>query len=100
MSDRKVIPIGEAALRRAVQHETVAGAPVVELGRARVGERVLLAERVQARGREAWQVRSEGLQSAVVWTEPEPMYSKVAARAGTEPSVLEEWLAARTDAAK
>jgi hypothetical protein len=100
MSDRKVIPIGEAALRRAVQHETVPGAPVVELNRARVGERVLVAERVKTHGRNAWQIRIEGVESAVEWPEPEPMHATFAALAGTEPSVLEEWLGARAGSRK
>jgi membrane protein required for beta-lactamase induction len=100
MSARTVIPIGEAALRRAVQHGSAAGAPVVELNRARVGERVLVAERVNAHGRNAWQIRIEGVQSAVEWPEPEAMHATFAALVGTEPSVLEEWLGARAGSAK
>jgi hypothetical protein len=100
MSDRKVIPIGEAALRRAVHHETIRNAPVVELFRARVGERVLVSERVIAHGRKAWRIRIEGAESAIEWPEPEPMQVTFAALAGTEPSVLEEWLEARAGSAK
>jgi hypothetical protein len=100
MSDRKVIPIGEAPLRRAVQHETARNARVVELNRARVGERVLVAERVMAHGRNAWRIRIEGAESAVEWPEPEPMHATFAALAGTEPSVLEEWLGARAGSAR
>ena len=100
MSDRKVIPIGEAALRRALQHEIVTGKPVVELNRARVGERVLIAEQVEAHGRCSWQIRIDGAQSVVEWPEPAPMYVTFAALAGTEPSVLEEWLADRDGCAK
>lgn len=40
----------------------------------------------------------EGLETCVEWTEPDPMHATFAALAGTEPSVLEEWLGARASA--
>ena len=51
MSDREVISIGEAALRRAVQRAAFPAPSVVELSRAQVGKRILVAKRAHVRGR-------------------------------------------------
>jgi hypothetical protein len=95
MSDRKVISIGEGALRRAVARRIVFAPAIMELNRAHVGTRTLVAERAHARGSNVWRIRIEGTDSCIEWNEAATMRATFAALVGTEPAVLEEWLAAR-----
>jgi len=93
--DRRVIPIGEGALRRAIERRNELASDVVELNRATIGERVFIAERAGVGGRNVWRIRIDGTSDSVEWANVEPMTMTFASLLATESDVLEVWLSSR-----
>ena len=98
---QNVIPIGRAALARArvlSSDKPVEG--FEELAREVVGAHTFVAERGRARGKNVWRIRIEGTAEVIDFFDPITHRDTFASLVGTEPMLLDDWLAARASLQK